>query len=112
MVVKGTRQNGYLGGDYEGRQGTIVSATKVSGEFEQSVMLRFDDGEQRGILAKNFEPMQPAHMNDEAVVVEGKDKGKVVMVRETPDSEMVTVSTKEEPTGVFEVPRDRLILLS
>lgn len=62
------------------------------------------------IPIKYLENVQPGSMNEEAVILDGKDKGKVVVVRENPD-EMVTVSTTSDATSVFEVSRDRLATL-
>lgn len=111
--VHGTRQNGYLDGSLEGSKGRIKAATKSAAEFDQSALIAFESGAERSILVEYLLPAPPEFLNAEALVLahkDGKNKGKVVIVRETPD-DIIPVSTMSDPTFVFEVKRDFLAAL-
>lgn len=113
--IHGTRHDNYLNGDYEGKEGRILGATRASGEFEQTAMVAFDSSEEpRSIMVRYIVTIQPSYMGEDVLILDGKDKGKVVVVREKPDDNgyaPVTVSTRAAPTSVFEVSKDRLATL-
>ncbi|TFK75562.1 transcription elongation factor Spt5 [Pluteus cervinus] len=112
VIVKRTRHDNYLNGDLENHEGRVMGAVRVGDNFEQSALIKFEDGAipQRTILTKYLDPAPPKNMNDEAVILDGKSKGVVVVVRESPDVK-VTVSTKADPSSIFEVPQDELAML-
>ncbi|RDB17280.1 Transcription elongation factor SPT5 [Hypsizygus marmoreus] len=112
VKVFGTRLLNYLDGDYENKCGRLLGAARAATGFEQTATIRFDDGDQRTILAKYLVPVTPTHMGEEAWVMT-RDKlhgGKVVIVRETPDAVIVPVSMKES-SSIFEVQKDNLVVL-
>lgn len=100
----------FQNGEYEDKYGAVLSASRNRDTFEHTALCLFENHGQMNIPIKYLENVQPSSMNEEAVILDGKDKGKVVVVRENPD-EMVTVSTTSDATSVFEVSRDRLATL-
>ncbi|KAG6836124.1 hypothetical protein H0H93_011156, partial [Arthromyces matolae] len=112
--VKGTRLSGYLEGDYEGRCGYITSASRVADSFEQTVMVKFDSGDdERTILLEYLEPVLPSKMDEEALVLNERNSrfGQVLVMREKPDADTVSVSTREQSFAIFEVQKDDLVAL-
>ncbi|KAF5384247.1 hypothetical protein D9615_003416 [Tricholomella constricta] len=119
VIVHGTRIVDYLNGDYEGRRGRIIGATRVADSFEQTAMVRFDSGETRSISVQFLEPVLPTEMGEEALVFAASEKektGRVVILRDRLDvdelgSVAVPVSTKEAASAIFEVQKDSLVAL-
>ncbi|KAF5352072.1 hypothetical protein D9758_009442 [Tetrapyrgos nigripes] len=96
--IHGTIVTGYLDGAYEGRTATVIGATRVRNNFDQTALLRFDgddEGNVRSMLVKYIVPALPRDINESAVVLTGRRKGELVKVRQKPDSqdsmEMVVV---------------------
>lgn len=116
IEIKGTRQSNYLNGDYEGRKGHVLGASRVGSEFEQTAMVQFDDGEKRSIQAKHIRCLIPGtDAGQEAVALkdEGKArKGMILVIREDAFGIRVTVSTKENKTDIFDVDQEALCILS
>lgn len=113
MQVTGTRLSNYLNGDYEGRRGRIAAASRVSEAFEQTVMVRFDSGEERTISLEYLEPVLPSQMEEEALVINERDKsfGQVLIMREKPEADTVSVSTRQQSFAIFEVQKNNLVAL-
>lgn len=115
VMVKGTRIANYLNGDYEDRRGRILGATQVADEFQQTAMVRFDSGDERSISVKFLVPVLPVDIGDEALVTgEGQTRhlGKAVVLRDRAEpGELVTVSTKDSASTLFEVQTDSLVAL-
>ncbi|KAG6860531.1 hypothetical protein C0995_010102 [Termitomyces sp. Mi166 len=113
VQVTGTRLSNYLNGDYEGRRGRITAASRASEAFEQTVMVRFDSGEERTISLEYLEPVLPSQMEEEALVINEKDKsfGQVLVMREKPDADTVSVSTRQQSFAIFEVQKNNLVAL-
>ncbi|KAG6868041.1 hypothetical protein C0993_008019 [Termitomyces sp. T159_Od127] len=113
VQVTGTRLSNYLNGDYEGRRGRITAASRVSEAFEQTVMVRFDSGEERTISLEYLEPVLPSQMEEEALVINERDKsfGQVLIMREKPDADTVSVSTRQQSFAIFEVQKNNLVAL-
>jgi transcription elongation factor SPT5 len=116
ITVSGTRHSGYLDGEYEGKRGRVVAAIRAASDFEQSVTIRFDNGDQRPILIQYVTPVKPSWRGDEALVLihkERQHKGKEVIVREnvTEGEDDVPVSTQADPLSVFSVKTEHLAAL-
>ena len=113
VQVSGTRLSNYLNGDYEGRRGRITASSRASEAFEQTVMVRFDSGEERTISLEYLEPVLPSQMGEEALVINEKDKsfGQVLVMREKPDADTVSVSTRQQSFAIFEVQKNSLVAL-
>ncbi|KAG6909324.1 hypothetical protein DXG01_001123 [Tephrocybe rancida] len=114
VAVTGTRLSNYLNGDYEGRRGRIIAALRAAEGFDQTVMVRFDSGEERTISVEYVEPVRPTQMGEEALVMSEADKvnfGQVVVMREIPEADSVSVSTRESSFSIFEVQKDHLVAL-
>ncbi|KAG6832190.1 hypothetical protein H0H87_002300 [Tephrocybe sp. NHM501043] len=110
ILVKGTRLSNYLNGDYENRIGRIIAASRVADGFEQTVMMRFDTGEERTISLEYLEPVRPTQIEEEALVFEGQNIGQVVVMREVPEADSVSVSMKQS-FSIFEVKKKHLVAL-
>ena len=94
----------------------MVAASRAAEDFEQSVTIRFDDGDQRPILIQYVTPVKPSWRGDEALVLIHKErhhKGKEVIVREnlTEGEDDVPVSTQADPLSVFSVKTEHLVAL-
>ncbi|KAF8624668.1 hypothetical protein AX17_006999 [Amanita inopinata Kibby_2008] len=112
VEIQGTSHVNYLNGELEGKFGRVLGATKVTGSFEQTVTVELEDGESRAILNRYIVPVQPDKLGQEVLVIAGKDKGTVAIVRETPDSAKVVLSLKGvEQMGVFDVVKHHLAVL-
>ena len=112
IEIHGTRHTNYLNGDYEGKFGRVLGAAKVADAYEQTVMVEFEDGEARSILSRYIVAVQPDKLQQEVLVIRGKEKGTVAIVRETPDSSTVALSTKgPEQVRVFETAKEDLAVL-
>ena len=112
-AVNGTRLRNYLDGDYEKKQGRILGAARAAADFEQTAMIQFDSGESRSIQVQYIVPVPPDNVGEEALVLGGPYKGKVVVVRQKPDeneSVPMVVSLKDSQTFA-EVRREDLGVL-
>ncbi|KAG6809599.1 hypothetical protein H0H92_015601 [Tricholoma furcatifolium] len=114
IMVTGTRLSNYLNGDYEGRRGRIIAAARTAEVFDQSVMVRFDSGEERSINIEYLEVVRPSQMDEEAVIIVPPKAGQVVITRDVPDEDddaPVSVSTKESSLSIFEVQKKYLVAM-
>ena len=86
IIIQDTRSTQYLQGDYEGKEGRVLAASKNPATFEQTARVRFDSGEERSIIARYIRPQRPTYTGEQILVLDGKHIGKVMVVREKPDT--------------------------
>lgn len=104
VVINGTKHANYLDGVYDGKVGRVLNAQRNPNAFDQSVKVKFvDNGEERIILARYVIPLKPTYTGEEVLMLEGKQIGVPLVVREK-DDERVVVSSKTNPHQVVEVP--------
>jgi len=82
IKIHGTRITNYLEGDYEGKKGRILGAVRSGAAFEQTATVAFEDGEQRSVQMRYIDGVLPSAVGEEAVVIRGPEKGKLVVMRE------------------------------
>lgn len=111
VKIEGTKMDHYLNGDYENKRGRIPAVTKVTSEFEQTVLVYFDSGDSRTIQARYVVPLPPTYMGEEVLVIHGPQKGTAMIVREQPDDDTITVSSKANPAAVVGIPKSHVLAL-
>ena len=111
VKIEGTKMDHYLNGDYENKRGRIPAVTKVTSEFEQTVLVYFDSGDSRTIQARYVVPLPPTYMGEEVLVIHGPQKGNAMIVREQPDDDTITVSSKANPAAVVGIPKSHVLAL-
>ena len=88
IIIKDTRSSQYLKGDYEDQKGRILAATEIPAAFEQTARVKFDNsGEERSIVVRYIRPQPPTYTGEQVLVLEGKHRGKVMVVREKPEED-------------------------
>jgi transcription elongation factor SPT5 len=114
IVIRGTKTTQYLNGDYEGRTGRIVAAQKAPDGLEQTARVQFfDTDEERSFAVKYITPQEPKFSGEEVLVLDGKQKGMVLLVREKPDiDEMIAVSSRQFPVDFDYVPKKNMVALT
>lgn len=86
IIIQDTRSTQYLKGDYEGKEGRVLAASENPAAYEQTARVRFDTGEERSIVARYIRPQRPTYTGEQILVLDGKHRGKVMVVREKPDT--------------------------
>ena len=86
IIIQDTRSTQYLKGDYEGKEGRVLAASENPVAYEQTARVRFDTGEERSIVARYIRPQRPTYTGEQILVLDGKHRGKVMVVREKPDT--------------------------
>ena len=114
IVIRGTKNVQYLSGDYEGKTGRMVAAQKAPEGLEQTARVQFfDTGEERSFAVKYITPQEPKFSGEEVLVLDGKLKGMVLLVREKPDiDEMIAVSSRQNPVNFDYVPKRNMVALT
>jgi len=113
VKIEGTRVDGYLDSNFEGKTGRIVAAHKSTNKFDQTALVSFDqpanpNEKERSILGKYIVPQGPTAADEEALVLDGDHKGDIVLVRTLID-ETLLVSSEG---AFFEISGDRLVKLA
>ncbi|EAU83929.2 transcription elongation factor SPT5 [Coprinopsis cinerea okayama7 len=111
IQLTGTQSAQYLGGEYEGRRGRVIAGTKAPSGYEQTATVLFESGEQRSVVARFISPVPPSQNDEEVLIAGGRHKGQLMIVREDPHDETVTVSSRSNPAAVVAVPKELLIAL-
>ncbi|TFK25420.1 transcription elongation factor SPT5 [Coprinopsis marcescibilis] len=111
IQLLGTHVANYLGGEYEQQKGKVIAGNKAPSGYEQTATVLFESGEQRSVVARYIAAVPPSHNGEEVLIAGGKQKGAIMVVREDPDDETVTVSSRSNPGAVFAVPKELLIAL-
>jgi transcription elongation factor SPT5 len=111
IQLVGTQSTQYLGGEYENKRGKVVAGTKAPQGYEQTATVLFETGEQRSVVARYIAPVPPSLNGEEVLVAGGKLKGSIMVVREDPDDETVTVSSRNNPGGLTVVNKELLVAL-
>jgi transcription elongation factor SPT5 len=112
VVIMGTKATQYLDGDYEGKVGRLVALQENPG-YEQTARIRLDvNGEERSIMTKFISPQPPTHIGEDVLVLGGKHKGTALVVRETPDNDMIAVSSRQSPADIEYVRQSKVVALS
>ena len=63
-----------------------MAASEIPAAYEQTARVRFDDsGEERSIVARYIRPQPPTYTGEQILVLDGKYRGKVMVVREKPE---------------------------
>lgn len=112
VKIHGTRHENYLEGDFEGKIGRVLGVADVADGFEHTVTIEFEDGTTRGVLMGYVVPVVPDKQKQQVVVIGGPFKGTAASVAESPDSDMVVLSTKvDEQIKVIEAAKHHLVVL-
>lgn len=112
VSIKGTRATQYLNGDYENKCGLVLAAQENPDDLEQTARIRFEGGEERSISIKYIRPQAPTYSGEEVLVLGRKRSGRVLVVRETPEFDMVGVSSRQNPADVESVPKSMMVALA
>jgi transcription elongation factor SPT5 len=114
IVIKGTKTAQYINGDYEGKTGRMVAAQKAPEGLDQTARVQFfDTGEERSFAVRYITPQEPKFSSEEVLVLDGKLKGMVLLVREKPDiDEMIAVSSRQHPVDFDYVPKKNMVALT
>ena len=107
-VIEGTRLSDYLGGNYEGREGRVLTASSGSLQgVEDTCMVQFSDGEERSMLSKYVRSGAVRFGEEVLVVKDSTGEVYVAIVREKPEDDEgdVVVSSKDNPTMIESAPR-------
>ena len=114
IVIRDTRTTQYLKGDYEGKEGRVLAASENPAAYEQTARVRFDGtGEERSIVARYIRPQRPTYTGEQILVLDGKHKGMVMVVREKPDEEdPLVVASSIANSEVDNVPAYASVALS
>ena len=120
MTVYDTIRAGYLDGAYENRAAVVLTASRAGEGFDQTAYVKFVDdgqGEERSIMMKYLLPFVPDSIDEEAVIINGPNKGELVKVRQRPDrnesNELVVVETVGKNGAPFwECQKDWMCALS
>jgi len=101
IEINGTKETNYLDGRYERRTGRILAAEEAPG-FEQKATVQFTDTlEEMDIVTKYIVPLRPTYSGEEVVVLSGRHKGELLLVRELEDENVpVVVSSKANPSDI------------
>lgn len=85
---------------------------KTSDSYEQTARVRFDNEEERGIVAKYIRP-QSFKTNDEVIPVAGQYRGMPVVIREmSEDDTQIVVSTRQNPAAIDTVAKSMVVPLA
>lgn len=113
IVIKGTKSFQYLNGDYEGKSGLVVAAQRIPGRVEQTARVKFfDTDEERSFSVKFITPQEPKYTGEDILVFRGEQQGMVSVVREKPELDMVTVSSRQNPMAVHSIPKRDMVALT
>ncbi|KAF7321512.1 Transcription elongation factor SPT5 [Mycena kentingensis (nom. inval.)] len=116
LRVSGTRSvhPHYLDGQYEGMECTILAMGDTAVGYDATAMIQLKNGTSRsGFLAKYLLPVPPTAANQEALVLDDpRHKGIVVKLREPPEEDRAVTVSALKSTEVFEIGKDRLVLLA
>ena len=112
VVIKGTRPTQYLSGDYENKCGLVLAAQENPDGLEQTARVRLEGGEERSISIKYIRPQEPTNSGEEVLVLGRKRRGRVLVVREQPDFDIVSVSSRQNPADVESVPKSMMVALA
>ncbi len=92
--------------------GRLVALQENPG-FEQTARIRLDgNGEERSVVTKFISPHPPTHIGEDVLVLGGKHKGRALVVRETPDNDMIAVSSRQSPADIVTVRQSEVVALS
>lgn len=111
VMLSGTQSTQYLGGEYEGKRGKVTAGTKAPTGYEQTATVLFENGEQRSVLARYIAPVPPSREGEEVLIAGGQYLGSLMYVREPPVDDSVTVSSRVNPAGLVQVPKELLVAL-
>lgn len=108
ITIRGTKATQYLDGEYEDKNGRIISAQEIPGVYEQTARVRFESGEERSIITEYIDsgrPVRPKRYayGDEVLVLGGKHKGKVLLVRADDEDYEVVVSPRADLMDIYKV---------
>ena len=114
IIIQDTRPVQYLQGDYEMQKGRVLAASENPATHEQTARVRFDtSGEERSIVARYIRPQRPTYTGEQILVLDGKHKGKVMVVREKPEvGDAHIVASGIANSEVDPVPADASVALS
>jgi len=57
-------------------------------------------------------PQEPKYSGEEVLVLHGKQKGIILLVREKPEDEMIAVSSRQNPVDFDYVPKKNMVALT
>ena len=113
IVVEGTKPSQYLDGDYEGKVGRVVAAQRAPDGHDQTARIKFfDPDEERSILVKYITPQEPKYNDEDILVLRGEQRGMVSVVREKPELDMVTVSSRQNPVVFHSISKKDMVALT
>jgi hypothetical protein len=113
VVITGTKTTQYLHGDYESKSGRIVAAQRAPDQHEQTARVRFfDTDEERSFAIKYIAPQEPKYTDEDVLVLRGKQQGMVLVVREKPDMDLITVSSRQNPVAFDYVQKKDVVALT
>lgn len=92
--------------------GQLVALQENPG-YEPTARVRLDvTGEERSFMTKFISPQPPTHIGEDVLVLGGKHKGRALVVRETPDNDMIAVSSRQSPADIESVRQSKVVALS